>query len=274
MKFAPGRVQAGRAPLADPARALRVQGAQAEMPVVPDPRPVRLSAQDCGISIRQRAARLARCRLPFPRSRQRRAWPQRFRGFLPVVVDVETGGFDCEHDALLEIAVVVVRMDADGWVHPEPAVSHARTGVPRRQHRPQGAGDHRHRSGSSVPHGALPEREALEHVFKPVRAAIRDGRLPARDPGRPQRRLRSVLPQRGGAPQRPQAQPVPSVLVLRHRHARRACLRPDRAVAVRCKPPVSIGTPARRTPRCTTPNAPPCCSARSSIAGSGWRTTR
>ena len=28
----------------------------------------------------------------------------RFRGFLPVVVDVETGGFNCKTDALLEIA--------------------------------------------------------------------------------------------------------------------------------------------------------------------------
>ena len=32
----------------------------------------------------------------------------RFRGFLPVVVDVETGGFNCKTDALLEIAAVFV----------------------------------------------------------------------------------------------------------------------------------------------------------------------
>ncbi|MDE2461323.1 MAG: ribonuclease T, partial [Gammaproteobacteria bacterium] len=31
---------------------------------------------------------------------------RRFRGFLPVVVDVETGGFDARRDALLEIAAV------------------------------------------------------------------------------------------------------------------------------------------------------------------------
>ena len=29
----------------------------------------------------------------------------RFRGFLPVVVDIETGGFNCQTDAILEIAV-------------------------------------------------------------------------------------------------------------------------------------------------------------------------
>jgi ribonuclease T len=38
----------------------------------------------------------------------------RFRGFLPVVVDVETAGFDPQRHALLEIAAVMIRMDADG----------------------------------------------------------------------------------------------------------------------------------------------------------------
>src|SRR5579883_2982451 len=47
----------------------------------------------------------------------------RFRGFLPVVVDVETGGFDAERDALLEIAAVIVRMDENGIVHPDAVVS-------------------------------------------------------------------------------------------------------------------------------------------------------
>lgn len=42
---------------------------------------------------------------------------QRFRGFLPVVVDVETGGFNCQTDALLEIAAVTLRMDDDGILH-------------------------------------------------------------------------------------------------------------------------------------------------------------
>lgn len=38
----------------------------------------------------------------------------RFRGFLPVVVDVETGGFNNQTDALLEIAAVIIEMDEDG----------------------------------------------------------------------------------------------------------------------------------------------------------------
>ncbi len=39
---------------------------------------------------------------------------RRFRGFLPVVVDVETGGFHSSTDALLEIAAVLIDMEPDG----------------------------------------------------------------------------------------------------------------------------------------------------------------
>jgi len=38
----------------------------------------------------------------------------RFRGFLPVIIDVETGGFIAATDALLEVAATIVRMDEDG----------------------------------------------------------------------------------------------------------------------------------------------------------------
>ena len=40
----------------------------------------------------------------------------RFRGFLPVVVDVETGGFIAATDALLEIAAGLLHLDEDGFV--------------------------------------------------------------------------------------------------------------------------------------------------------------
>ena len=43
----------------------------------------------------------------------------RFRGFLPVVVDVETGGFNAATDALLEIAAITINMDDDGLVYPD-----------------------------------------------------------------------------------------------------------------------------------------------------------
>ena len=49
---------------------------------------------------------------------------QRFRGFLPVVVDVETAGFNAATDALLEIAAVLLDLDAErGW-HRVATVSH------------------------------------------------------------------------------------------------------------------------------------------------------
>ncbi|MEE9451194.1 MAG: ribonuclease T [Gammaproteobacteria bacterium] len=41
----------------------------------------------------------------------------RFRGFLPVVVDVETGGLNPNNDALLEIAIVLLEMDEAGLLH-------------------------------------------------------------------------------------------------------------------------------------------------------------
>lgn len=95
----------------------------------------------------------------------------RFRGFLPVVVDVETGGFDCERHALLEIAASVIRMDETGRFHADPVVS---------THVEPFAGaelDPRSMEVNGIDPGhpfrfALPERQALEHVFKPVRAAV------------------------------------------------------------------------------------------------------
>ncbi|MFM2289110.1 MAG: hypothetical protein RL684_2253 [Pseudomonadota bacterium] len=97
---------------------------------------------------------------------------QRFRGFLPVVIDVETGGFDCERHALLEIAAVVVRMDEEGFVHPEPVVSTHVEAFPGSELDPRSL----EITGIDPGHplrGALPEREALDLIFKPVRKAMR-----------------------------------------------------------------------------------------------------
>lgn len=49
----------------------------------------------------------------------------RFRGFLPIVVDVETGGFNAETDALLEIAAVSLIMDDDGLLMRDETICHA-----------------------------------------------------------------------------------------------------------------------------------------------------
>lgn len=43
----------------------------------------------------------------------------RFRGYFPVIIDVETAGFNANTDALLEIAAVTVKMDDSGLIHPD-----------------------------------------------------------------------------------------------------------------------------------------------------------
>lgn len=48
----------------------------------------------------------------------------RFRGFLPVVVDVETGGFNANTDALLEIAAVTLTMGDDGLLQRAETFQH------------------------------------------------------------------------------------------------------------------------------------------------------
>jgi ribonuclease T len=48
---------------------------------------------------------------------------KRFRGFLPVVMDVETGGFDCQKNALLEVAAVILEMDSQGVLQIKESLS-------------------------------------------------------------------------------------------------------------------------------------------------------
>lgn len=98
---------------------------------------------------------------------------ERFRGFIPVVVDVETGGFDSERDALLEIAVVVIRMDDQGYVHPEPSISSHVIPFAGANLEPRAL----EITGIDPYHpfrAARAEREALDHVFVPVRKAMHD----------------------------------------------------------------------------------------------------
>ncbi|CAL4320434.1 ribonuclease T [Buchnera aphidicola] len=44
---------------------------------------------------------------------------KRFRTFYPVVIDIETAGFNPITDAVLEIAVITLKMDKSGWLHKE-----------------------------------------------------------------------------------------------------------------------------------------------------------
>ena len=97
----------------------------------------------------------------------------RFRGFLPVVVDVETGGFNSDSDALLEIAAVIVRMDEEGNIHRDR--THACHVVPF-----PGANLDKSAlafTGIDPYHPfreALEEKEALEQVFAPIREEVKN----------------------------------------------------------------------------------------------------
>lgn len=98
---------------------------------------------------------------------------ERFRGFLPVVVDVETGGFDAEHDALLEIAAVPLSMDTDGYLSLLPTVSTHVEPFPGANLDPRSLEITGIDPGNPL-RGALGERQALDHIFKTVRDAARD----------------------------------------------------------------------------------------------------
>ena len=100
-------------------------------------------------------------------------YAQRFRGFLPVVVDIETGGFDSEKDALLEIAAVIIRMDDSGLLHPDPVASTHVVPFPGANIDPKSL----EITGIDPTHpfrGAVEEREALDTIFRPVRKALKE----------------------------------------------------------------------------------------------------
>ena len=93
---------------------------------------------------------------------------QRFRNFLPVVVDIETGGFDANTDALLEIAAVILDIDDQGMLYPEEC---------HRFHVIPFEGANIEPASLDItgidPHHplrpAIPEQDALQRVFREVR---------------------------------------------------------------------------------------------------------
>lgn len=98
---------------------------------------------------------------------------ERFRGFLPVVVDVETGGFDAEHDALLEIAAIPLRIDEAGFLSSKELVSTHVEPFPGSNLDPRSL-EITGIDPDNPLRGALPERQALDHVFQVVREAVRE----------------------------------------------------------------------------------------------------
>ena len=99
----------------------------------------------------------------------------RFRGFLPVVIDVETGGFNCKTDALLEVAAVLLEMDDEGLLRRSETI---------RYHVKPFEGANLEPASLAVngidPHHplrpAIDERDALQRIFREVRLAVREHR--------------------------------------------------------------------------------------------------
>lgn len=97
---------------------------------------------------------------------------KRFRGFMPVVVDVETGGFNENTDALLQIAAVILNMDEDGKLCcDETHTCHVKpfegANLEPKSMEINGIDpDHPLRM-------AIDEKQALPKIFKPIRQALK-----------------------------------------------------------------------------------------------------
>jgi ribonuclease T len=97
---------------------------------------------------------------------------RRFRGFLPVVVDVETGGFESSTDALLQIAAVLIEIDAQGRLSPGEIHSfHVRPFEGARL-------DPKSLQVNKIDpwhplRPAIDEADALQRIFREVRAQVR-----------------------------------------------------------------------------------------------------
>ncbi|SMR99755.1 Ribonuclease T [Vibrio mangrovi] len=93
----------------------------------------------------------------------------RFRGYLPVVIDVETAGFNAETDALLEICAITLKMDADGQLQPATTLHfHVEPfeGANLEKEALEFNGIY---DPFSPLRGAISEMEALKEIYKQVR---------------------------------------------------------------------------------------------------------
>ncbi|RWU12386.1 ribonuclease T [Pseudidiomarina gelatinasegens] len=98
---------------------------------------------------------------------------KRFRGYMPVVIDVETAGFNSKTDALLEIAAVTLRFNEDGDLVPDETL-HYHVEPFEGANIEQAAIDFNGIDPHSPLRGAIDEGTALKEMFKPIRKAQKD----------------------------------------------------------------------------------------------------
>jgi ribonuclease T len=97
---------------------------------------------------------------------------RRFRGFLPVVIDVETGGFQASTDALLQIAAVLIEIDAQGKLY--RGTTHSYHVRPFENSRLDPASLQVNKIDPWHPlRPAIEESDALGRIFREIRSAIR-----------------------------------------------------------------------------------------------------
>ncbi|QBZ82602.1 Ribonuclease T [Hydrogenovibrio crunogenus] len=99
---------------------------------------------------------------------------ERFRGFLPVVVDVETAGFDPQTNALIEIAIVTLKMNSDGTIERDQTVQanvlpFKGSQLDKSALKFIGVEDPTHPFRMAVS-----EKEALEKCFTPIRQLLKE----------------------------------------------------------------------------------------------------
>lgn len=97
---------------------------------------------------------------------------ERFRGFLPVVIDVETGGFNARRDALLEIAAVLLELRS-GELKPSESFRYLIKPFPGLNIEPASL----RVTGIDPWHplrAAQDEAEALRDLFRHIRKAVRE----------------------------------------------------------------------------------------------------
>ena len=96
----------------------------------------------------------------------------RFRGYLPVIIDVETGGFNSRTDALLEIAAVMLEMDDDGIITPGATIEFNVEPF-EGANVEQSALDFTGIKIDCALRGAVPEEQAMADVFSAIRKKIK-----------------------------------------------------------------------------------------------------
>jgi ribonuclease T len=97
---------------------------------------------------------------------------ERFRGYLPVIVDVETAGFNHNTDALLEVAAVMIDMDSDGLLYSRDSVQ-VNVAPFEGANLEAAALEFTGIDPFAPERMAVSEREALDKVFKPIRRAVK-----------------------------------------------------------------------------------------------------